>query len=311
MKKFLKTVTFLTIAFAFVFLAFSNNAFAEDAPRPAIFPEVSPVSQRLSLDPGSSGSYEVKVKNIGSEAFSFRVYASPYSVSGENYDLSFETQTNRTQISRWISFEQETYTVEVGEAAIVKYTVSVPEDVPAGSQYAAVFVELLPSDAGDDSKGGIKAISRIAVVVYGSIAGDTREIAEIKEIKLPFFMTRGKLTASTLVRNDGNTDFPARTSLKVSSLFGKLLFEKEETRDVLPDTERRIEITWNETPSFGIFRGEYKVSTNTGETKTKNRLIFIIPVFVVVFAVLLLTSIIILAIIAWRKRRSKKINSKI
>jgi len=309
MKKFFKTVTLLAVALTFGILAFSNNAFAEDAPKPAIFPEVSPVSQRLSLDPGASGTYEVKVKNIGSEAFSFRVYASPYSVSGENYDLSFEAQTNHTQISRWISFEQETYTVEVGDTAFVKYAVSVPEDVPAGSQYAAVFVELLPGDTAEESKGGIKAISRIAVVVYGSIAGETREIAEIKEMKLPLLMTSGKLIASTLIRNDGNTDFPARTNLKITSLFGKVLYEKEESRDVLPDTERRIEIVWDETPSFGILRGEYTVSAIAGETKTKSRLIFIIPIFVIVFAILLLTSIIILAIITWRKHRLKKVNS--
>jgi hypothetical protein len=311
MKKLLLKATAPLLIIFGVFLLLSPNVFAEDDPVPAIRPEVSPVSHRLSLDPGASGSYEIKVKNTGSSAFSFRIYASPYSVVGENYDLSFEAQTRNTQISRWIIFEQENCTVEAGEAATVKYTVSIPEDVPAGSQYAAVFVELLPGNQGEEDQSGIRTISRIAVVIYGSVAGETREIAEIKEIKLPFFMTKGPLTASTLVRNDGNTDFPARTSLKITSIFGKVLYEKEDTRDVIPDTERRIELVWRETPSFGIFRGEYTVTTITRETKTKRHLIFIIPVFVLVSAILLLTSIIVLVIITLRKRRLKKINSKI
>jgi hypothetical protein len=300
------------IIFALIFSLFpAASVFAEDEPAtPAIYPEVSPVSQRLSLDPGASGTYEIKVKNLGSEEFSFRVYAAPYSVSNEDYDLSFSTETTRTQISRWITFEQEEYVAPVGETTAFKYTVSVPEDVPAGSQYAVVFVELIPG-ASDSGEGGIKTISRIAVVIYGSVSGETREESEIAEVKLTGFLVSGDITASALVKNSGNTDFPASSSLKVSSLFGKVLHEQTESRDVLPDTERRVSLVWEDTPSLGIFRGEYTISASGSESVTKNRLIFIIPIFILIPAILLLTSIIVLAILYLRKRRLKRINAKI
>ncbi len=285
---------------------------ASEAALPAVWLQISPVSDRVTLEPGKEFDHSFKVSNIGSETFSFHVYASPYSVADSNYNVSFSTETNRTQITRWIKFfdsegnlaDTASFSIKPGENISVTYHVSVPEDVPAGGQYACIFAESDETE-GSISGSGIKTVSRVGLIVYGRTEGDTIEEASISNLVVPSFMTSGHITFDATVKNSGNTDFEAKVAYSIKSLFGRDLANDSKSYNVLPDTERNIAMEWSEQPFMGIFKTHFVVRA-LEKTEMIDRIVIIFPIPMIILSIIILTLIIIWVIILIRKRRERK-----
>lgn len=262
---------------------------------------------------GNTAGCAITVKNIGSESFQYKVYATPYVVMGENHDVSFsESASNSyTQISRWITFQDAsgnylseiTNSIAPGETQLVYYRIDVPEDVPGGAQYAAIWAQTLPKGATQGT--GVQAVSRAGTVVRGRSIGETRMTLDVKDVEFTRFTFGGNLVTKATLKNTGNADFDAHYSYTAKNLFGKELYKDEGNVATYPDTEYHIETTWENTPLLGIFFAEFTINA-AGENITETHLVAIIPVFVIVLLILLLTIIIVWIIIIIRKRKERK-----
>lgn len=286
----------------------------EEESTPAIWLQISPVSNKVTLKEGEDSDYNFTVSNIGSEEFSYHVYASPYSVNDEDYNINFNNETNRTQISRWIKFYDEngnltdkaSFKIAKGEKQTIRYKISVPDSIPAGGQYATIFAESDETE-GEVSGSGIKTVSRVGLIIYGHTEGDTENSAVITDFNIPAFMTSGNISGSARVENNGNTDFETAYEFKVQSIFGKDLYEKNGSYNILPDTARRMKTEWENTPMMGFYRVHYKVSALNGDViQEKDKIVVILPIFVIVLSIILLTLIVTWIIILVRKRRERK-----
>ena len=219
----------------------------------AIEMTVSPTKQQLSLQPGQQSEGKFSVLNTGEEQFTFKLYASPYFVANEQYDPVFNEESSRTQISRWVTMSEDEITLQPGEKHDVGYTVNVPTDVPAGGQYAVIFAETTDESSGE---GSIIAKKRVGMLVYGTVAGDTRDGGEIASSDIGWWQQSAPVTANMRIKNTGNTDFEAITKMTVTSLFGKKVYESSEAENViLPDTTRSVDLTWDNA-SIGIYTVE-------------------------------------------------------
>ena len=279
--------------------------------KPAISLQITPVSNRIFMTHGESANYNMNVDNIGSEEFTFRVYAAPYTVANENYDINFSNETKRTQITRWITFKTDagdyaseaTFKLAAGERKTVEYKVDVPEDVPAGGQYATVFAETVPGDSKQST--GIRTISRVGLIIYGRTDGETKDVAKIENTEVQAFMTSGDINVRSRVINEGNTDFQATARLVVKGIFGKELSTQKKGFDVLPDTARNVNLNWEETPAMGIFYVTAEISALDQKVEL-SKIVVVIPVFVIVIMAILLTILIVWIIILVKKRRSQR-----
>ena len=318
-----KTSRVLTgIVAIFALIALPTFAFAEgennneEPQKVSAQLQVSPVSSRVVLKGGEALEYSLTVKSPEetSDPAPYRVYATPYYVTSESYDLSFSQENSHTQISRWIEFKnpdgewvsEGNYTVNPGEKQTVEYRVVVPDDIPAGGQYATIFVEGISDDAATTgSSAGIKTVSRAGIVIYGTTNGDTHEEATVTDYNFDTFLTGGHLTAEARVANSGNTDFTASYNYTVKNLFGKTLYEDKASKPILPDTTWHMHTEWEESPFMGIFQVSYKV-TAPGATQDETKIVLIMPVIVMIITILLLTIIIIWIILFIRKLRARK-----
>lgn len=288
----------------------TTPVFAEEQ-KPAIQPQISPVTNRVSLRAGEALEYTFNIDNIGAEAFTYKVYATPYSVTNESYQLNFSNENNRTQIARWITFKQEdgkfvdkaTFRIEPGSKQTIEYRISVPKDIPSGGQYAVIFAE--PEAPANKNSTGITAVHRVGLVIFGRTDGETKNSATITNFSLPTFLTHGKVIMNATVKNDGNTDFDAKTSMIVERFFGGKVYEKNHSDSILPETSRNISMTWEETPSFGVFRVITNI-TALDKTHKETKLIVIMPVFIIIITLILLTIIIVWTIILIKKRHDRK-----
>ena len=282
---------------------------------PPILIQVSPVSTQVVLEAGKSKEYTMTIRNSGSADFNYHLYATPYFVSDEDYNIDFSVESNRTQISRWIKFYQDdklvdrpVYSIKSGETQNIKYVVQTPENIPSGGQYAAIFAE---TDAGSSSKentsgSGIRTASRVGMVVYGRTDGETIEEGSITDFSIRSFIVDGNVFTTSKVKNSGNTDFEAEYALRVSSILGAELYNKKVSYNILPDTERRVNLEWPDTPFMGVFKVFLKVSS-PGEngTREEEKLVIKFPIIMIILTILVLTAIIISIIMTTRKRRER------
>lgn len=283
---------------------------------------ISPVNKTLTLEGGKTYDEDTfVVKNVGTEEASFRVYASPYSAADENYNMNFSSETNYTQISRWISFKdangnfvnETTFTVPACSEQEIAYKVTTPDSIPNGGQYAVIFAEGI----NNSSDGGIKAISRVGLLVYGRASGTTINTAEISNLSIlknadeslsskdGKKITKAVIHATATVKATGNVDVNAQSTLTVKNLFGGELYKNTANNSVLPESTRKIVDVWEDTPYFGLFWVTYTV-TAAGVPQEITNLVFLLPLPILVGILVLIAIIVIWIVTMVKKNRARK-----
>ena len=287
----------------------AESAFAEAA---AV--KISPVANAINIKAGQSQNYQFTLENVSQKDYKFKLYTAPYNVINEDYDADFTNETNYNQITRWITFEDDSgsfvkdpvYKIKAGEKRSIIYRVSVPDDIPGGGQYCVIFAESIDDDSfsGTGTSAGIGSVSRVSLILLGHGDGETRDTAEITDFSLTGMFTAKDIDAMAKVKNSGNTDFLSVYELSVKSLFGTPIYSNSDNFIVLPGTERKFSTSWAEAPLFGIFSVSFRVNA-VDQTREETHVILILPAFVTVIALLLLTSIIVWTIILIRKRKER------
>lgn len=326
MKKIFNLVfaTFLALS-SFALAPSAVFAEGEETTTPETWLQLSPTATTVILRSGDTITGDsldcdndtkegcvIKVTNIGSRPFRYRVYTSPYVVENDG-TVNFDENSSKsyTQISRWITFDdgngnyqkELTKSINPGESQTIGYRIDVPEDIPGGAQYAAIWAQTLNEE--QQTSTGVQTISQAGMVISGRSIGTTRQTAELSDYKFTRFAFSGPLDAHAHIKNTGNTDFDIHYSYIARTVFGKELYNDTKSIIAFPESDHDVDVSWESTPLLGIFQVEFNV--DAGDTKiSEQHIVAIIPIFVVILLILLLTVIIVWIIIIIRKRKERK-----
>ena len=263
--------------------------------------QVSPVRLELELEPGKTTTGTFKVQNTGLKPYNFKLGVSPYSVTDEKYNADYTNKTDYTDIVDWITFSQDTGSVEPNEQVEITVTVKVPNDVPAGGQYALIYAEMVEDNNTNESSVTVQ--KRAGILVYSEVEGETREEGQILENKIPSILFNPPVIATSLVENTGNVHAKATYVLQVYPLFSdEEVYTNEENPTklyILPETQRFNSISWDSAPQLGIFRVKQTV-TIFDETSVKEKIVFLCPIWF-----LFLVLLIIFFVIFWLVSRAR------
>ena len=259
------------------------------------------------LDPGQTYQGTFKVINSGEVDIKFKVYATGYLVAyvenQDNYSQEFDTDGPRTAISKWFSFDKETGKLTPGQQEEITYTIDVPLDAPAGGQYAAIMAEI---DNDEDQMFVSK--SRVGLLVYSKIHGETKIDAKIIDNKIPGFLFNPPIYATSLVENNSNVHLDASYALQVFPIFSNEEVytneEKPDTHVVMPETKRFITSKWENSPSFGIFRVIQTVKIADQESKVE-KIVIICPLWLIII-ILALIFMMIFWLVSRHKSRQRR-----
>lgn len=290
-----------------VFGLFTSSANAENTSS-APYIGISPYKTNLELEPGKVYSGKFRVSNVGESAFEYEVSISPYQVTDENYTADFITMNNYTRIVDWVSFDEGNLTgrLEPHTASdYISYTITVPSDIPSGSQFAVIKATAL-NDQNASEGFSIQNKTSAGMILYATMkGGNTRATAKIIENKIPTFLSSGPLNATSLIENTGNIYGEAKYSLTVSSIFGgDPIYSNEDDEDgttstILPETKRFRTQTWQNVPFLGIFKVKQTVKI-FDEYSEVEKIVFVCPFWLIIVAI-----IAIVALVFWLKSRSK------
>lgn len=288
------------------FLGVFNTApvMADEHP---IYLWVSPATQNLGkLEPGASYEGKFVVQNSGTEDFSYKVYATPYYVTNESYNPTYEVDNNYTQIVNWFTFSKETGHLNPQENEVINFTVKVPSNAPSGGQNATIMVETQDSV---EKSAVVKATVRVGSIVYSNVSGNTKECGEIVEKNIPMLFLEPPITASGLVKNCGNVDLDVEYKMSVYPLFSdEEIYTTEENPIVLttlPETRRYTKITWDNSPSIGFYKVVLEAKYN-GNTERIEKIVLICPLWIIILVIVFIGAMVFWLVSRNRERKAKK-----
>lgn len=279
------------------FVSFPNTVNAADPTfRDSI--TMSPTSIRVSVDPGDKLSKKLKIINDGQTDYDFVVYARPYWVNDENYSPDFTKQLSNTDAYSWVQFDTVNYHLNPGESVDIPFDIVVPAKVSPGGHYGVIFAETQPKTDGTSS---IARKKRVGALLYATVSGDYDMKGGLSSVTIAPLQFRSPLTASVTVKNEGNADFIAKTTLRVSDFLGRVKYETTTEHVILPDTTRRIDMEWKDSPWFGIYKVDI-VSSMLDQQATQNGgYVLLAPRWLLIFVGLLVIGGIGYAILRRRK----------
>ena len=271
---------------------------------------VSPMKQNIVLNPGDSyrGTFTVSNPASSENDFDYAITISPFYVKDDaDYTAVFDEASDRTMISNWITLVSPAEgTIEPNSSDEIEFVINVPDDAPAGGQYAAITVSSASTNDQTEGSTGIREQLAIAHTIFAEIAGNTIKQGEIKEAGVPSFIFSGDLTASSKVKNTGNVHGKATYTLQVFPLFSdEEVYTNEEKPDeqvVLPDRTLYNQTIWKNTPSFGIYNVVYTVKFEGTETKV-TKMVIKCPIWMLFSVLFAIAAIIIYLVLKIKARR--------
>jgi hypothetical protein len=313
MSKIFKPVVLLLMALLVALPAGLVSA-ADDEPKP-LHPGISnglsdttnSSFSKISLQPGEHFSGTFKFFNLGSQSFKVNLSVTPYSVKDESYERDQTSQTDRTQISRWMSFPRNDFVLAAGETADIEYVVDVPKDVPDGGQYAIIVAS---ADLLTKRDSWVNTVA-LGYTIYATInEGNTRIDARLINQEIPKFYLKGPIGDAATIKNSGNTDVQAKHKIVVSDFFSnRELYDSGEVDNfILPDTSRKMVLEWDNTSELGIYKIKSSV-TMLGQTYEEDGVVLVLPIYVIIIfgaVILLLIWAIVLKIRQRRKKTTKE-----
>ncbi|MBR3131191.1 hypothetical protein IKG31_01315 [Candidatus Saccharibacteria bacterium] len=255
-----------------------------------------PMGQTMPLKAGetATGSITVINQQNSAEPFSFRVSVAPYGVKGDGYDADLVTETEMTQLAKWVTIENPTGTLEPGKSTEVNFTINVPKDAPGGGQYAAIVVS---SDNQSSDPAMVEYVYEMASIIFGEVAGKTVHEGSIVSHSVPGFSTTPKVAIDAVLENKGNIHEHARIDLTVSEFFsGEDIFSTEEsevptTELIMPYSTRNLVRNLTNLPSLGVVTVKETIKY-LGETSTIEKQIYICPLWFLLLAAFTIIAII-------------------
>ncbi|MBQ8156697.1 hypothetical protein IJ101_02850 [Candidatus Saccharibacteria bacterium] len=272
---------------------------------------VAPMNHKIDLKAGEVYHGEILVSNPANSETDFEYIAevTPYSVTGTSYDADLATESQRSMITKWIKIEEPTGTLKPNDKKVIKFTITVPENVPAGGQYAAITVR-----SNDDSQAtdgfSVKNIFEIASVIYAEIDGEITHKGEVTNNNIPGFVTGLPIHLDAMITNEGNVHETASVELKVKNvLTGDKIYPEEGQTGILdevimPESTRYLVRDVTNVAPLGVYEVTQSINY-LGEVSSETRVVFACPIWfliALVFTAGLIIYGIIRAILKHRRR---------
>ena len=258
---------------------------------------MSPMQQKIVINPGDSFTSSVKISNPGlnDKNVSYTITVEPFYVDNDYKTIFTEDGMSYNQIVKWITVDSPlTGTLTPNESTEIHYTINVPSDAPAGGQYAAIVATASANDP--NTSMSIQERQAIAHTIFAEITGKTIRQGEILDASVPSFLTSGDIIGSSTIRNTGNVHGNATYTMQISSVFGGGIVysnvDDPEIRTIVPDRTLTNEITWNGTPPIGLFNVTYTAQFE-GVTKEVSKLVIICPVYLIILIIVAVAALII------------------
>jgi len=244
---------------------------------------VSPIRSELDITPGTSLDGALTVTNSTNSLMRVKFESEEFKVINQQYDYAFSQESD---ISKWITFENNDFSLEPGKKTTITFNVGVPLSTEPGGRYASIFVST--DTEGKGSSAG--SVQRIASLLYINILGDVSRFGKLISLNTPWLIS-DKSSWSAAIQNSGTTHFRSRYGLKIYTIFGDEVSSFSDDSLILPGTIRMVKGDLKQPFLPGFYKVVYTIGLGDTPAKIDARFFIYIPlwsiaIFVALFIIL-------------------------
>lgn len=269
---------------------------------------VSPMYQMISLTPGETYVGNFAITNPGDNLYDFyyELRVEPFTVD-ESDRPTLTANGDYNRIVDWIEIPSASGLIAPNNTAEARFIIHVPEDAPAGGQYASIVVSSGEYRV-DNSSVDLQEVYQTAHLLYADVAGETVRKGTITDVSVPGFLFSGNISGSVNIHNEGNVHSRATQTLQIYPIFSseEAYTNEENPKEtwVMPEKNLYDSVAWKETPSVGIFHVIYNVEYEGVESKV-DKIVIVCPIWLL-FLILLAIFLIVFRILSVKKRSNHK-----
>lgn len=228
-------------------IIFSPPALAADN---EFYLQVSPSPLVVTIKPGQTMSYDLKIRNAGSQTEKLQIVPRSFIIDNATGQVSFDDTKKPAEIGDWTSFSDPNFTVQPGEWFTQKITLAIPKE--AGFSYSFAFVisrqeSPPPSNVGRELKGQVAVFALVNIDKPGATRVLQLEKLSTDSSIYEYLPTKInvqlKNSGNSIVRPSGNifmqrgsTDEAPISTLQVNPTEGY----------ILPGSARTLSVDWTE-----------------------------------------------------------------
>jgi len=228
-------------------IAFSGQAKAAEG---EFYLQVSPSPLVITAKPGQTNTYDLKIRNAGTQTEKLTIAPRSFTVKNESGEVAFDDTKKPAEIGDWIRFAQTNFIVQPGEWFTQKITIAVPES--AGFSYSfALAITRQDTPKSQDAGRALKGSVAIFTLVNIDKPGATRKLeldslstnSGIYEYLPAKFDVKLKNTGNSIVRPEGNL-FIQRSTDDTQPI--SVLPVNKSEGYILPGSVRTLSINWTD-----------------------------------------------------------------
>lgn len=241
----LKLVFYLFI-FVFIVLLLGKGA-ATAATAIAI----EPTRIEVTLQPGQTSTYKLRVSNRGQEPVIIDISSQAFGVKNEQYDYQF---SEAEESKKWLNISQKSAEVGPNKTVSIDYQISVPATASPGGRYLAIFA------SAKSSKDGGAVVSRTGQLIYLTVSGAFKKDGDVLGVNVPWIVFNRNVEWSYRVRNTGSVHFYSPLNLRIFNILRRKVGEQQSDRLIMPNSTRLM----TESTRLPVWPGLYTLEINAG-----------------------------------------------
>lgn len=264
---------------------------------------ITPTSIDKEIQPGQTLKGQTQVLNQADSPFDYKVYATAYSVTGEEYDPSFTPTAGATDVASWFKLKAVKNHLEPFSTSALDYSITVPANTKPGGYYAVIFAETESRVEGT----GVTTQKRVGTIAYIRVAGTAVEEGAVSDWSVAWLQAPN-LTQVLRLTNTGSVHYSATIKTTVKDLLGNTKMSYAQKRNVLPDKVRKVQIEWEKTPALGIFKVDGSVDIFGKTTPLATKYVLVMSSGIRRGLIIIITAAVLLygAKLLFRRRKASK-----
>ena len=226
---------------------------------------ISPLTFELTANPGDIIVNQLKVYNPNESTIGIKMEVEDFTVTGEIGHVKIEpAETETYSIARWVTMEPEKFVLGPREQRFIAFTIKIPENAEPGGHYGSILAGTT-AVIGEEFTGTTIA-GRVGALVLLSVSGEVEEHLTVEEFHDSGYSEYGPIDFTMRFENTGTIHVKPKGYITIVNWLGRKVADLEiPQRNVLPDSIRKIETSWNQKWLWGgkytaTLSGSYGIS---------------------------------------------------
>ncbi len=232
--------------------------------------KVSPVKISEIVEPGDILKAELEVTNISNGLRDFNFYINDFKAKGEGGSpiLVPFGSNDPYSLASWIKITDKKIVLKPNESKKIPFKIIVPKTASPGAHYGAIVVASFPPNIKklNTERGAVLGISQqVGSLILLNVLGEINEKAILLNFDTDkkFYSIPFNVNFSIRVKDEGNVLIKPQGFITVTNILGekvKTIRVNEEGSNILPNTIRKLEESWQGKFAFGKYTASLVLS---------------------------------------------------